>query len=205
MSLLWKNSKGNKVSREKEIKIPLSENRYANEQENNAQAAIKNSQALKLLYDQSGDKLFRIALNLVDDVEVAKGIIQNVFGDLWERRNTLDINTSLDAYVVRAVKYASIDYLRAKAARERLKEEVKTQTPTVHHDPEKQLDAIELKNEIDHLVNLLPPKCQTVFRLSRENHMSNKEIALTLEISEKTVERHMTKALGFLRVSLTDT
>ncbi|MEM9830478.1 MAG: RNA polymerase sigma-70 factor [Bacteroidota bacterium] len=205
MSSFWKNKKKNRDSREKEIKIPLSENRYATERENNIQVAIADSQALKLLYDQSGDKLIRISLNLVDDIEVAKGIIQNIFSDLWERRNTLNINTSLDAYVVRAVKYSSIDYLRAQAARERLQEEVKIQTPTVHHDPEEQLDATELKNEIEHLVNLLPPKCQTVFRLSRENYMSNQEIALTLEISEKTVERHMTKALRFLRVGLTDT
>ena len=163
---------------------------------------LKNSHDLELLYDKSGSKLFHIALNLVDDTEVAKGIVQNVFSDLWARRDTLDIKVPLEAYLVRAIKFSSIDYLRAKAVREKAREEIRVNATVAHNDTEEQMDAIELDHKIGHLVNMLPAKCQEVFRLSREKYMSNREIAKGLQISEKTVERHMTKALRHLRAGL---
>ncbi|MEM0941661.1 MAG: RNA polymerase sigma-70 factor [Bacteroidota bacterium] len=172
--------------------------------ERQQQLGLDNSHALEKLYNLHADKLFRISLNLIDDPEAAKCIVHNVYTNLWSRRENLNITVPLEAYLVKAVKFESIDYLRAKEVREKSRAEILELTHVSHNDTEEQLEASDLKREIGNLVELLPSKCQQVFRLSREEFMSNREIAHGLNISEKTVERHMTKALSFLRSCLKD-
>lgn len=67
------------------------------------------------------------------------------------------------------------------------------------YDIEEELNTADLKQFIQQLVKELPPRQQEVFQLSRDNHLSYKEISIRLNISEKTVERHINEALKFLR------
>ena len=155
-----------------------------------------------MIRDASAKKLFHIALKIVNNKEIAEGIVHDVFSDIWERRDNLKINVPIEAYAVKAVKFSAFDYPKAKVKKDKANEAISTLTTTVTNPIEEEIHARELKTKITHLVSQLPARCQEVFRLRREKLMSNKEIASTLNISEKTVERHMTRALHFLRISL---
>ena len=154
------------------------------------------------LYNENAEKLFRIAYNLVKRKEIAEGIVQNVFCNLWERRKNLKIKVPVEAYIVKAVKLSSLDYLRTKTKRDNFNKQIYAIKPTLDNGTEDEIRAEEFKAEINHLVSLLPDRCQEVYRLSREKFMTNKEIASGLHISEKTVENHLTKALNFLRINI---
>lgn len=163
---------------------------------------IRNVHDFELLYRQSRLKLFRISYNLVGNIEIAEGIVHDAFCDVWSRRKSLEINTSLEAYLVRAVKFSSIDHLRAKSVRLKAKEELLATSRISHNETEENLIANDLKSGIDQLIGQLPKRCQQVFRLKREKFMTNKDIAIGLNISEKAVEKHMTHAIRFLRAGI---
>lgn len=166
--------------------------------------SLVKSRDLEELYNKSADKLFRVSYQLVGNREVAEGIVHNVFCDMWNRRETIKISVPLEIYVVKAVKFSSFHYLKDKLKREMNNKEVHNLKPTFHNDTEEKLQAQDLKSQINNLVKLLPTRCQEVFRMSREKFMSNKEIASGLDISEKAVEKHITKALKFLRFQIKD-
>jgi RNA polymerase sigma-70 factor (family 1) len=159
-------------------------------------------QALSALYLRYWDKLLSVACHRLDDPEGAEEVVQDVFFALWKRRESLDIKYSLSTYLAVAVKYRIIN-LMDKQYRQRNKEKlmpafVETETSTEEYIFEK-----ELWERIEAAIKQLPSKCQIVFRMSREEGMSNKQIATELEIAEKTVEAHMSKAIRDIRSNLT--
>lgn len=163
---------------------------------------INSAKDFEQFYNNSANKLFHIALKITDEKEIAEGIVHDFFRILWERRNTLKISVPLEAYAVKAIKFSSFDYLKEKVKKEKVSAETYMAKATTSNGIEEEMQARDLKKEIARLVNLLPNRCQEVFRLRREKFMSNKDIATDLNISEKTVERHMTRALHFLKLGL---
>ncbi|MEM0930907.1 MAG: RNA polymerase sigma-70 factor [Bacteroidota bacterium] len=180
----------------------IHKNKVSKDLSNQGEITLDYLQNFELLYRKSRLKLFRISYNLVGDTKVAEGIVHDAFCDIWSRRKSLEINTSLEAYIVRAVKFSSIDYLRARAVRLKAKEELLATSRISHNDTEENVIANDLKSGIDQLIGQLPKRCQEVFRLKREKFMTNKDIALGLNISEKAVEKHMTRAIRFLRAGI---
>tara|TARA_R110002020_G_scaffold1998_2_gene9178 strand:+ start:47527 stop:48072 length:546 start_codon:yes stop_codon:yes gene_type:complete len=151
--------------------------------------------ALYDLYDLFWQQLIKKAHNVVRDGELSKDIVQEIFIDLWERRDTLEIN-DFGAYIGTAVKYRSLSYLKRK----RLKVvhlEVLDQLPEYGEMPQGEVS--DLQEEIERAIGQLPSACQNIFRLSRYVHLSNQEIADELDISKRTVETQISKALRFLR------
>lgn len=160
--------------------------------------------ALEFLFRQYYAVLFRISFRVVGDAETARDIIQEVFVTLWERRRSLHVSKSVKAYLFRAVANRSINYVR---------DHLKTQTVSIESvrqerhstssgDTSDMLEERELSVFIGQVIQTLPPQCKAVFQLSRNEEMSNKEIAESLGISVKAVEKHISKALKKLRKSL---
>lgn len=138
------------------------------------------------------------------DLDEAEEIVQEVFCNFWNKKNTLEISGSLEAYLYRAVRNTCINHLK------HLK--VKNQFAVAHvrelqqgenryHD---RLEELELQHKIDDCINRLPPERQRIFRLSRFEQMKYQNIAEHLGISVKTVEAQMGKALKFLRENLSE-
>lgn len=146
--------------------------------------------------------LCSVAFRMVQDSDVAKDIVQDVFVRLWENRDKLDIKTSLWGYLKRSVANASIDHTRRSYE--------KTKTPLAPtHDraedaatAEESMQAKDTQRLVDRAIGQLPDRCRLVFVLSRHEGLSYKQIAEKLGISPKTVENQMTKALKMLRVAL---
>jgi RNA polymerase sigma-70 factor (ECF subfamily) len=138
---------------------------------------------------------------IVQDREIAKDIVQDVFIRFWNKHESLPPDLELKAYLRRSAINGALNHLR----------EIKRIPQGSLEDSEiiaepQQIEHIFYANDLETAINLtidrLPPVCRTVFMLSRFDEMSNSEIAGQLEISIKSVEKHITKALKSLRSAM---
>jgi RNA polymerase sigma-70 factor (ECF subfamily) len=137
-------------------------------------------------------------------MDEAEEMVQGTFLTLWEKRETIDIHTSVKSYLYQAVHNNSLNLLKHYQVRQAHSEHIKYHTdPGTDFNTQKVLGD-ELEQEIDAAIGSLPAQCQTVFRLSRFENLTYAEIAEQLNISVKTVENHMGKALKILRERLKD-
>ncbi|HLU51765.1 MAG TPA: RNA polymerase sigma-70 factor [Flavobacteriaceae bacterium] len=156
--------------------------------------------AFRHLYNKYWDKLFIMASNRLDDPTEGEEVVQDIFFNLWKKRETFRLQRGFENYFAVALKYEVITR-RAK----RLKNKAfQTQLYSALNEPYieeafHQFDLDQLQSQLKYRINQLPKKCQLVFTLSRESELSNKQIAEKLNISEKTVEKHITHALKFLK------
>ncbi len=158
--------------------------------------------ALVALYNRYWDKLFVVAVNLLDRAEEAEECVQNVFLSLWKRRESLKLSHSLHTYLAVSVKYQSLTML-ARSHRRRGQPEWTEALDVIDTvSPEESYMVKELQLRIEQSINRLPTQCQLVFRMSREKNMSTKAIAKELQLSENTVKMHLKNATKKLRGDL---
>ncbi|MDT3402238.1 RNA polymerase sigma-70 factor [Mucilaginibacter terrae] len=155
------------------------------------------------IYRRFWDKVFAVAFHRLDDQAEAEEVVQDVFFSLWKRRHILDLQYSLNTYLSTAVKYKVINYQSRRYFKGKLIdiEEAAGEVSGVD-STQLWLSERELKQQLDYHIEQLPEKCRLVFKMSREECMSHAEIAQKLEISEKTVEAHITRALKVLKNNL---
>lgn len=155
------------------------------------------------MYECYWKKLYQIALKYLGDSFAAEEVVQDLFTSLWQRKDTLLLHQdTVENYLVRAVRFKISRIYSDEIRKTKKINELKEQQPSAHHQTEKQVLYNFLKQDIEKLVTLLPERCKDVYHLSRNKGLNNKEIALSLSISEKTVENQLTKALNFLRKGL---
>jgi RNA polymerase sigma-70 factor (ECF subfamily) len=154
------------------------------------------------LYNRYWDKLFIVAMNRLDDEHEAEEAVQEVFLSLWQRRSTLQLTHSVNTYLSVAVKYRIINHLDKQYRKKRHIDHLTINAPREEDSTSQWLSEKELRRQLEQGINNLPEKCRIVFLLSREEQKTNAEIAAELNIAEKTVEAHMTKALSTLRQTL---
>lgn len=158
--------------------------------------------AFREIYNRYWRKLYAAAFKRLKITEAAEEVVQDVFTKLWIRRAELDIKTVLAAYLFTAVRYQVINHLDKEYVKANYLERIRLHFSDSDNSPEETLIANDLNQHLQLEVELLPDKCRTVFELSRKEHKSNKEIAETLGISEKTVENHINHALRKLKTSI---
>jgi RNA polymerase sigma-70 factor, ECF subfamily len=146
--------------------------------------------------------LSRSALKYVRSKEQAEEIVQDVFVSLWERRQTLMITTSLEAYLYTAVKYQSINYLKKKLAKPVFDSDFPASAHPATNDTEDQVACKELARLVTQAIGTLPEKCRIIFDLSRNAGLTYREIAAELNISPKTVETQISIALTRIKAYL---
>lgn len=160
-----------------------------------------NENAYKRLYKLYYSELCNYASNLCGNDELAKDIVQHTMIKIWEKGSDLNISTSLKGYLLKSVYNHFIDTQR-RIKKETYKLELLKQ--------ESLLEFVEISSEeieniyqlIDIEIDNLPEQCKKVFLLSKKDGLKYKEIADKLNISIKTVERHMSLALKKLRKKL---
>jgi len=157
--------------------------------------------ALKEIYLRYWRSLFLNAFNRVRAREVAEELVQNIFLSLWEKRQTAEI-IRLECYLKTCIKYQTINYLKSKVLDRKYAEYLVQQTREEEGGGESVLLIHELNDAIDRAIRQLPPKTQIVFRLSRLENRTVREIAMSLNISEKAVEYHITQSLKMMRLHL---
>lgn len=154
------------------------------------------------LYNRYWKRLLTQALYKLGSEEAAEEVLQDVFMNLWRRRQTLQIRHSFHTYIASSVKYEILSRLSKQKAKIEFEQRAQKLYAVRSNDTEQQLDYELTRQQLEETVKTLPEKCQLVYRLSREAGMSEKQIAEELKIAPKTVEAHITKALKTIRGSL---
>ena len=131
-------------------------------------------------------------------------ILQEVFVKIWLNRQKISSAETFNAYIFTITKNEVLNLIRSKLKHHTFKEELYLRSVAEEYQTQNHLEYNEIKIAIDRLVEDLPEKRKQVFILSRTEGLSNKEIALQLNISEKTIEDHITHAIKHIKSSLKD-
>lgn len=160
--------------------------------------------AFASLYDRYWDSLLLVAFNRLNLLHEAEECVQDVFIKLWKYRNNLQLTYSLNTYLHAAIRYRVLDLLASKYKKMKFADVLDTVVISDSQNADSALLFKELLDAVEAAVDKLPAKCQEVYRLSREQNRTHKQIAAEMNISQKTVEAHMAKALRAIKVDLTN-
>ena len=149
--------------------------------------------------------LYRYAFSVLKDAVAAEEVVQSVFCLIWEKRERLQLHTSLKAYLFGCVYHECVNWMRQqKKARTHLLHLWHSTSRQMANGANAGIEYGELEKRLDKALNELPERCRAIFFLSRMGQLGYKEIAMQLGISVKTVEGQMSKALKHLRKRLAD-
>ncbi|MES2690239.1 MAG: RNA polymerase sigma-70 factor [Bacteroidota bacterium] len=158
--------------------------------------------AYEQLFKQHYTALVRFARDIVRDTDTAEDLVQEVFVKIWERKESIYITTSLKAYLYMAVKNHCLNKLRVEQKHAFMDESLADDLRFSSNSTDEESNTIKLEQHIKSALDKLPPRCALIFKLSRFEHKTYKEIAEVLELSVKTVENQMGKALQMMRTNL---
>ena len=145
--------------------------------------------------------MVRVAGALLHDADAAEEVAQDVMVELWRRRHAMDVDVSLSGYLLRSVRNRALNHLRHMRVRKQTEADVQA----LYDEPvgsDQPIVAKELADAARQALAELPPRCREVFELSRVHGLRYAQIAEALDISQKTVEAQMGKALKILRERL---
>jgi len=160
---------------------------------------IIDRKSFEQIYLRHWEGMFAFCLSNIHDEEHSKEIVQDVFKSLWERKEELRLR-EVERYLIRSVKLKTFEYIRNKVSRQQHLNNISNITESQYSD--NTLIAEELADKISYLVTTLPNQCRKVFQMSREQGLTNKQIAEKLVISERAVEYHISRALKTLKTEL---
>lgn len=157
-----------------------------------------------MLFKTYYQPLCHYACTFLHDKEDAEEIVQSTFLLVWERRENLAIRTSVKPYLYAMVRNACLNVLKHNKIKQRHAGEEMALADRSHDAVMHTISSIELEQRIRLAMDELPEQCRVVFKLSRFEELKYSEIAEQLNISVKTVENHMGKALRMMREQLKD-
>jgi RNA polymerase sigma-70 factor (ECF subfamily) len=157
-----------------------------------------NIHAFEQLFHSYYQGMYAYALSLLHKPEICEEVVQDVFYNIWKNREAIRITKSWQSYLFRAVYNNSMMYLR-KQQRERPLEEKLLQGTRDSEDPHLILQYEEAEDLVSDVLEKLPERCRQIYLMNRRDGLKYKEIAQQLDISVKTVEANMGKALKALR------
>ncbi len=176
---------------------------------NLSELMTNNKKTFDRLFKNTYPKLFFYARGIVGDDYDAEDVVEEVFCELWQRMDDIEIGAHIEGFLYRAVYTRAINLLKrrgASAARTALLDEINTRRMETlasdAGDPHGMLENEDLRKTLEAAIGALPAKCAQVFRMSYIEGMKNDEIARSFGISVRTVEAHMYHALRCLRENL---
>lgn len=151
------------------------------------------------MFKQYYSDLCYFALKYMESEEDAEEVVQDVFYNLWEKREMIQIQISVKAYLLSSVRNKCLQILNHRKVKRKYGKMKSEETEVFSDNPADDLiynESVEIFNEA---LNALPEKCRTIFKMSRFEGMKYKDIAFELSISVKTVEANISKALKEFR------
>ena len=158
--------------------------------------------SFKMLYDRYNKKLYYFSLRYLGNIEEAEELVQSVFINIWEHRKSLDETISVKNYIYRSAVNYTYNYLKKKAIRARFVEAELQKGEPESNTTYDQIFFHDLEGSISTIVETLPAQQQKIFQLSRFEGLSHEEIAKNLDLSVRTVENQIYRALKIIKSKL---
>jgi len=158
--------------------------------------------AFEKVFKTHFDSLYNYAYTILKNESAAEEVVQQVFFKIWEKRESLPEETVLKAYLYRAVHNESLNNIKRQKIRTGYQMYALSGASEATNNASGKVNMAELQQELHKAMNGLPEQCRTIFQMSRFEDMKYREIADKLNISPKTVENQMGKALKILREKL---
>lgn len=160
--------------------------------------------AFESIYWKYNSHVFNFINSLVYDRILSEDITQSVFMKIWEKHESIDLDKGFDAYLFTIARNMVYKETENRLLSESAFYALSQQQTNEDVLTEEKIDADSLRLYIDKLIEQLPLSRKEIFKLSRRDYLSNKEIAIRLSISEKTVETQLYRSLRFLKQKLSD-
>lgn len=155
--------------------------------------------AYEELFERYAPRIFRFSLSYLKSEQDAEELVQDVFLKIWERREKLDSTKNLKSFIFKIAVNSIYDFIRRKNIEHAFQDfacaQENTQTDTTWHT----VIWEEMLANLDELVKQMPEQRRKIFRMSREKGLSNDEIAKELNLSKRTVENQLYRAIAFLK------
>lgn len=155
--------------------------------------------AFDAIYDIYHQKLYYFALGLVKDHDSAGEIIQEVFVTLWEKRDQVDVAFNFDNYIFTIAQNSIRKFFRKKSIESKVKDFLLNNSPELIEETDSSIIYNELLELANKTIEKLPPKRKAIYKLSRHEGLTIKEIASRLDISTRTAENQLSRALKYLK------
>jgi RNA polymerase sigma-70 factor (family 1) len=155
--------------------------------------------AFRLLFEKYYAGLYSFAKLLLFDTLFAEEMVQDVFVEIWEKRNTLEVHTSFKNYLITAVKHKCFNWNQKKINTAENFDEERSDFSSSAASPQLLLEHKELGKKMEQMIEKLPPQAKTAFELKYLEGMSQREISVAMQLSENTVEKHLGNARKHLR------
>lgn len=158
-------------------------------------------ESIEILFSMHYNYLCKCVYKLIQDASTCEDIVQEVFSDIWRKRDKLNINASVKGYLRKAAINRTLNYIRSKKyTYDEADDHIHIESKA--HSKQLEMEGDEMKMRLHRAIDGLPEKCRIVFSMSRFEELSYKEIAAKLGISVKTVENQISKALKVLKAEL---
>jgi RNA polymerase sigma-70 factor (ECF subfamily) len=163
---------------------------------------LGDEKAFQLIYENYCRQLIRFAASYLPDISDAEEIVQNVFVELWEKREQLDPEHFVKNYLYKVTVNKAYNHLKRKVVERKYLQCLDVLEASTVNEAEKKIYREELAGAINQLLSQLPEQQRNIFHLSRWEGLSNKEIAERLQISVRTVENQVYRAVKYIRENI---
>lgn len=155
------------------------------------------------LYDKYSGKIYNYILKISGgDFYLAEEIVQNVFVKIWEVRMQIRLGGSFNALIYTMARNMFLNVVKSRIQESLYIEAQMDRDIALDSSVEKEVEFRMLEEQVAKLMEQLPPARRQIYTLSRVKHLSNKEIAAMLHLSENTVESQLNKAVRYIRKNL---
>ena len=160
--------------------------------------------AFREVFDHFNSKLYSFTLKITNDGDLAEEIVMDAFVKIWIKRHKLIEINNLSAYLYTLVKNQAFTELKRRAHEALIIIDLSKNTTEYLDSTEEQIISNEFQHILDKAINQLPPQQKIVYGLSRNEGMKYEEIAEQLNLSKNTVKSHLKKALGTIRLVMSN-
>ena len=155
--------------------------------------------AYQILFERYAPKIYHFALSYLNNKADAEELVQDVFLKVWEKREILDAAQNVKAYIFKIAINTIYDFIRRKNIESAFNDFARENYETNSNSTWNNIVFEEMKATLKELVSQMPEQRRKVYRLSKEKGLSNEEIAQKLELSKRTVENQLYRAVTFLK------
>jgi RNA polymerase sigma-70 factor (family 1) len=163
-----------------------------------------NYKAFGLLYEKYFNCLFLFTLKMIKVRVEAEEIVQSLFVKIWLKRDKIDVNQNFKSYIYRIAVNDVYNYTKKKIVERSYQEHVTYHTSHSEQRILEDLYGVELQSSIENLINKMPAQQKQIFLLNKDAGLTNDEISVRLNISKRTVENHLYRAMTYLKQKIKD-